>query len=335
LHECTRRKFVKQCEACREIMPADMFLPHVAAGCKGEFFFYRLSCYVVSNISLEAVHSPLAPQHGVNSLLLEVPESTVRCPLCQMIMSPSDESAWKRHLMEGGGCPKNKKSLPASTRRAQVTRSNTLQHNGSSVSSSATLVSSSSSSSTRTTGRSASVSRTHGPSSFAINNNSSPVSPSGLNSLEIPEYGYYAHKSVPTSLSSSATTAAGGPSSLYSPTSSHHYTRGVCVDPDTAAAAATTTSAPYPQRYIHQDSIHPLDPICPPNTVATPHGGSSISHSASSHQVGRGSSSNSASGISPNTSNSGGGLNTSSSRIPKLGNVRSVSSNSVSSSTWK
>ncbi|KAF9963233.1 hypothetical protein BGZ70_007550 [Mortierella alpina] len=35
LKECSRRKFVKQCESCKEIMPADSFLAHVAAGCKG------------------------------------------------------------------------------------------------------------------------------------------------------------------------------------------------------------------------------------------------------------------------------------------------------------
>ncbi|KAF9317962.1 hypothetical protein BG003_000125 [Podila horticola] len=35
LKECSKRKFVKECETCQEIMAADAFLPHVAAGaCK-------------------------------------------------------------------------------------------------------------------------------------------------------------------------------------------------------------------------------------------------------------------------------------------------------------
>ncbi|KAF9277658.1 hypothetical protein BGZ68_009143 [Mortierella alpina] len=81
LKECSRRKFVKQCESCREIMPADSFLAHVATGCKA------------------------------------VKETTVRCPLCQIIMSPSDEAAWKRHLMRGSGCPMNKKSATTDLQR--------------------------------------------------------------------------------------------------------------------------------------------------------------------------------------------------------------------------
>jgi len=40
LKECSKRKFVKQCETCLEIMAADAFLPHVAAGaCKSMFTF--------------------------------------------------------------------------------------------------------------------------------------------------------------------------------------------------------------------------------------------------------------------------------------------------------
>ncbi|KAF9391857.1 hypothetical protein BGX21_011170 [Mortierella sp. AD011] len=39
LKECPKRKFVKQCETCREIMAADSFLAHVASGCFGQFNF--------------------------------------------------------------------------------------------------------------------------------------------------------------------------------------------------------------------------------------------------------------------------------------------------------
>ncbi|GJJ68469.1 centrosomal protein CEP104 [Entomortierella parvispora] len=272
LHECTRRKFVKQCEMCREIMPADMFLPHVATGCQG------------------------------------VPESTVRCPLCQTIISPGDESSWKQHLMEDGGCPKNKKSLPSSTRRSQMTRSNTMQNSTSSSATTSAVTSPTS----RSTGRSASVSRSH---SSAFMANSSPVSPSGSALLDVPEY-ISQSRSTPTS--SRATEGTG----LYSPPA-HHYTH--TTGPDAGSPGS------YPPRYLDQESVHPLDPVCPP--IVVPNGlsslssssssasSSSIPHSATSHQIGRGTSSSIST---PNTS-----------RIPKLGAARSVSSNSLSGSTWK
>ncbi|KAF9919157.1 hypothetical protein FBU30_011140 [Linnemannia zychae] len=79
LKECPRRKFVKQCENCREIMAADSYLAHVACGC------------------------------------VAVPESTIKCPLCQEVMFPDDETAWKRHLNQRGGCPMNKKKPATAT----------------------------------------------------------------------------------------------------------------------------------------------------------------------------------------------------------------------------
>ncbi|KAG0291189.1 hypothetical protein BGZ96_005412 [Linnemannia gamsii] len=89
LKECPRRKFVKQCENCREIMAADNYLAHVACGC------------------------------------VAVPESTVKCPLCQEVMFPDGEAAWKRHLNQGAGCPMNKKkaATPA-TPKARILLSN-------------------------------------------------------------------------------------------------------------------------------------------------------------------------------------------------------------------
>ncbi|KAF9915612.1 hypothetical protein BX616_005733 [Lobosporangium transversale] len=74
LNECSKRKFVKQCETCKEIMAADTFLAHVAAGC------------------------------------FAVPEATTRCPLCLLILPSNDEIDWKEHLLTGQGCPKSKKS---------------------------------------------------------------------------------------------------------------------------------------------------------------------------------------------------------------------------------
>jgi len=243
-------------------------------------------------------------------IIVGVPESTVRCPLCQIIISPGDEATWKQHLMEDGGCPKNKKSLPATAQRSQMTsRSNTLQ----SSTSSSTATSTVSSPVSRSTGRSASVSRSH---SSAFVANSSPVSPSGSGPLDIPEYISHS-RSAPTS------SAAPEGTSLYSP-SNHHYTH--TTGPDSGSLGS------YPPRFIDQDSVHPLDPVCPP--IVVPNGPSSLSsssssssssipHSATSHQIGRGASNSiSTSG----TSNS--------SRIPKLGTARSVSSNSCKLSPY-
>ncbi|KAF9420797.1 hypothetical protein BGZ76_004054 [Entomortierella beljakovae] len=74
IKECPKRKFVKQCDNCREIMSADSFLPHVASGC------------------------------------FAAPEDIVKCPLCQEILPSSNETDWKEHLLGGTGCPLNKKT---------------------------------------------------------------------------------------------------------------------------------------------------------------------------------------------------------------------------------
>ncbi|KAG0273589.1 hypothetical protein BGZ95_010611 [Linnemannia exigua] len=92
LKECPRKKFVKQCENCREIMAADTYLAHVACGC------------------------------------VAVPESTVKCPLCQEVMFPDGEAAWKRHLNQGAGCPMNKKkaTTPAAPKSRTLLSSDQL-----------------------------------------------------------------------------------------------------------------------------------------------------------------------------------------------------------------
>ncbi|KAG0344687.1 hypothetical protein BG004_004260 [Podila humilis] len=74
LKECSKRKFVKQCEVCLEIMAADVFLAHIAS----------------SNCQL-------------------TPATAAKCPLCHIVIPHSDEATWKRHLMQGGGCRGNKK----------------------------------------------------------------------------------------------------------------------------------------------------------------------------------------------------------------------------------
>ncbi|KAF8935367.1 hypothetical protein BGZ47_009978 [Haplosporangium gracile] len=104
LKECPRRKFVKQCENCREIMAADTYLAHIACGC------------------------------------VAVPESTVKCPLCQEVMFPDGETAWKRHLNQGAGCPMNKKkaTTPATPKPRTLLSSDQLlspspSHSGSTI----------------------------------------------------------------------------------------------------------------------------------------------------------------------------------------------------------
>ncbi|KAG0234151.1 hypothetical protein BGW42_006892 [Actinomortierella wolfii] len=74
LTECTRRKFIKQCEKCHEIIAAEDYLAHTA----------RNAC-------------------------IPIPDGAEHCPLCQFVMQSTDEEAWREHLMaEEGGCPKNR-----------------------------------------------------------------------------------------------------------------------------------------------------------------------------------------------------------------------------------
>lgn len=306
---------MKQCEMCREIMPADMFLPHVAAGCQGEWGLVRIDIHILTFCLLILFLMIF--------ILVGVPESTVRCPLCQTVISPSDEETWKQHLMEDGGCPNNKKSLPSSTRPPQMTRSNTLQYSTSSSTTASTVTSPIS----RGTGRSASVSRSH---SSAFVANSSPVSPSGSGPLDIPEYISQSRSTPSSSAAPEGTGQYSPPSIRYiqtigsesggSPSSPiHRYIN--TIGPD----SGNPGSHP-PPRFTDQESIHPLDPICPP--IVVPSGPPSLSSSSSSssfsiphstpgHPIGRGAS---ASISISSTSNS--------SRIPKLGTTRSVSSNS-------
>ncbi|KAF9999209.1 hypothetical protein BGZ65_005397 [Modicella reniformis] len=93
LKDCPKRKFVKQCENCRVIMASDTFLTHMAAGCT------------------------------------VVPKEAVRCPLCTDILPSNDEADWKLHLLNGPGCPMNKKSHTKSQKPrppAQASPSNLL-----------------------------------------------------------------------------------------------------------------------------------------------------------------------------------------------------------------
>ncbi|KAF9167506.1 hypothetical protein DFQ26_004460 [Actinomortierella ambigua] len=74
LTECSRRKFIKQCETCKDIIAAEDYLAHTA----------RNSCTQIAN-------------------------GAEKCPLCHCVMESTDEEAWREHLMaEVGGCPKNR-----------------------------------------------------------------------------------------------------------------------------------------------------------------------------------------------------------------------------------
>ncbi|KAG9322255.1 hypothetical protein KVV02_003171 [Mortierella alpina] len=227
LKECSRRKFVKQCESCKEIMPADSFLAHVAAGCKA------------------------------------VKATTVRCPLCQVIMSQSDEAAWKRHLMRGSGCPMNKKSATIDLQR---------------------------------------------PGAFSPAANLAP--PSGDHNSPASTI---ATTPTPTRryTTSSAGVQSGATLSPTSPLSSSSSSTRVDTSVRYAKGAESLLSPP-----IHYpDSIHPFDPVPPISAYNASSSSSSLMHSSSASSV----------GSAPASSTSGN------SRIPKPGNFRSISTNSVSS----
>ncbi|CAG8487062.1 2062_t:CDS:10 [Ambispora leptoticha] len=74
LYDCDKSKFVKQCPRCREVIPADNYLEHVA----------NQSCMVI-------------------------PSHIVRCPLCKSVVKPATEAGWKEHLLNDDGCSKNRR----------------------------------------------------------------------------------------------------------------------------------------------------------------------------------------------------------------------------------
>ncbi|CAG8567618.1 5539_t:CDS:10 [Ambispora gerdemannii] len=74
LNDCDKSKFVKQCPRCREVIPADNYLEHVATQ----------SCMVI-------------------------PSHIVRCPLCKSVVKPATEAGWKEHLLDADGCSKNRR----------------------------------------------------------------------------------------------------------------------------------------------------------------------------------------------------------------------------------
>lgn len=79
LNDCDKSKFVKKCPRCREVIPADSYLEHVA----------KQTCMVI-------------------------PAHIVRCPLCKNVVKPATEAGWKAHLLDVDGCSKNRrKDRPA------------------------------------------------------------------------------------------------------------------------------------------------------------------------------------------------------------------------------
>ena len=73
LEECEVQGTHGQCKKCKEAWPVKELAAHEAAG----------KCL------------PAKPKSKAN-----------RCPLCHDDIAPGDDG-WKRHLLEGGGCPKN------------------------------------------------------------------------------------------------------------------------------------------------------------------------------------------------------------------------------------
>ncbi|KAF9388993.1 hypothetical protein CPB97_012204, partial [Podila verticillata] len=218
LRECSKRKFVKQCETCQEIMAADAFLAHVAAG----------ACKTIS-------------------------ESAARCPLCQIILAHADEATWKRHLMQGGGCPGNKKGT--SNQRSgggskpsfiPVVDTNTGRGFTTNITLSPTSpVSSSSSSSTR-------MESSARPKSSQISTTVSPASSTTSSVLERSMH----YKSATLPPASTSFTSSGAQRAM-----SHDYFQ-----------------------LQHQESIHPLDPApmslshsTSSGNLNTQHGGANVS----------------------------------------------------------
>ena len=86
LTDCDKSKFVKQCPRCREVIPADSYLEHIA----------KQTCMLI-------------------------PPQIVRCPLCKTVVRPATDAGWKAHLLDEEGCPKNiRKSTPTEKKLDKV-----------------------------------------------------------------------------------------------------------------------------------------------------------------------------------------------------------------------
>ncbi|KAI8595703.1 hypothetical protein EDD21DRAFT_29775 [Dissophora ornata] len=309
LKECAKRKFVKQCETCREIMAADSFLAHVAAGC------------------------------------FAVPETTVRCPLCQFILPSNEEATWKQHLLTAPGCPMNKKTHSSASQKSKSTKTSLQPRTGGS-SSASNLLPPVNTTTAASAHRYTDISL---PSIAPMGSPTSPLSSSSSSSMRIDSSSGRHHRgptfsatvspasstassvvdnkpgiaSVPV-LTSTSTSISTSPNlgqrmqqQGYAGSSEYlHYQHEV------SHASPLCGQRPVHQLH-HQESIHPLDPspVMPMANYGSSTSTSTLSHttlgSLSSHSTG------------------GGGGSGSSSRIPKLGSVRSSPSNSVSSMAWK
>ncbi|CAG8478712.1 3885_t:CDS:10 [Diversispora eburnea] len=86
---CDKRKFVKQCPRCREVIDADDFLEHTT----------KQTCLVIR-------------------------DDIVRCPLCKTVVKPATEAGWKAHLLDLNGCPKNQVSSNAIVNSNGVSKNN-------------------------------------------------------------------------------------------------------------------------------------------------------------------------------------------------------------------
>ncbi|KAF9113253.1 hypothetical protein BGX27_001954 [Mortierella sp. AM989] len=254
LKECPKRKFVKQCETCREIMAADSFLAHVASGC------------------------------------FAVPEVIVRCPLCQEILPSNEEADWKEHLLDGVGCPSNKKSRSkdqhSSKTPAQVRSSNVVTP----------------------------VNTTRGYSALKTALKDSPTSPlssSSSSSIRIESSSSGRQRGALLSATVSPTSSTtDSVMAVDKPVISLQYSPGPLLPP-----SSVPTSFPHQHfqpQHQHLESVHPLDPC--PSMI-------NLGSSASAHSSTSSLNSNSIGG----TGN--GGSNGSGSRIPKPGSYR-PSSNS-------
>ncbi|KAG0037564.1 hypothetical protein BGZ82_002288 [Podila clonocystis] len=192
LKECSKRKFVKECETCQEIMAADAFLPHVAAG----------ACKTIS-------------------------ESAARCPLCQIILPQSDEASWKRHLMQGGGCPGNKKGTGSQRSGSHGSKPGFIP-----------VVDTN-------TGRGYTTNITLSP--------TSPMSSSSSSSTRM-------ESSVRPKGSQISTTVSPASSTTSSVLERSMHYKSATLPPTSSSGAQRAMSHDYFQLQ-HQESVHPLDPV--------------------------------------------------------------------------
>ncbi|KAI8331900.1 hypothetical protein BC941DRAFT_382119 [Chlamydoabsidia padenii] len=88
LTDCEKRHLMKQCTRCKQAVPVEQWLQHTL----------KNACTAYTN------------------------PDEVRCPLCLITIEPGTDEGWRKHLLTGGGCPKNQRNTTTTTTTKKLTK---------------------------------------------------------------------------------------------------------------------------------------------------------------------------------------------------------------------